>query len=102
MGLDIHKNDVKRERLLTLDDKNFNMLSDIFSQFYNQSGIKIDRYKDCGLSIDSQKHLIKVIDDFIRVTDLNRDKKLIIDILSFRGFLAFTIAQGWALMLYCD
>lgn len=102
MALDIHKSSERNEWLFSLEDAQFEILLIIFNLFYIQSGIRIDRYRDCGLSVDNQKHLIKIIDKYIKETDLNTNKDNVVTILSFRGFLLFAIAQNWALMMYGD
>lgn len=102
MALDIHRNDTKHEWLFSLEDRLFAILIDVFDLFYKETRIRIDRYADCGLDVNNQKHLIKIIDKYIKDIDFNRNKDNIIEILSFRGFLLFTIAQNWCLMFYGD
>lgn len=102
MALDIHRNDNLKEWLFAINDKLFNELSDVFEKFYFKSGIQIDYYKDFGLDISIQKMLLKTIDEYLLRADLNENRQMTVDIISFRGFLLFTIGKNWDLVLYCD
>lgn len=102
MALDIHKSDDCHEWLYAIDDQLFDQLAEIFGCFYRESGIRIEHYQDRGLDVASQKILLKVIDRYIQQIDLNKNRDTTIGIISFRGFIQFTITKNWNLFLYCD
>ncbi len=102
MPLDFHKLDT-HEHLYALSHQEYNDLqADIFSSFKHWTGIEIDEYGDCKLTIEKQQTLIRIIDEYIEKTDLNRDKNKTKNILAFRGLLLYFIKNYWDLQLLGD
>lgn len=93
MALDFHRLD-NNQHLFGLDNNNFNLISEIFETFRQLTGIFIDQYGDTELSIEKQKILITIIDEYVEKTNLNHDKQKTVAILEFRGLLKlFTITN---------
>ncbi|MCL1992120.1 MAG: hypothetical protein FWG66_04150 [Spirochaetes bacterium] len=86
MALDIHRAD-NNEYIFGLDDERYNGLLVIFEQFKNSTGIFIDQYGNTDLDLKNIRFLIKLIDNHVEKTDLNKDKKETSIILEFKGLL---------------
>ncbi len=102
MPLDFHKLDT-HEHLFALQSHEFNDLqTDIFTTFKHWTGIEIDEHGDCQLTVENQQTLIRIIDEYIEKTDLNRDKSKTKNILAFRGLLLYIVNNHWDLQLLGD
>jgi hypothetical protein len=88
MALDFHSLD-NNNYLFSLDDKQYDYLSDVFTMFTHWTGLIIDQYGDMRMTTGNQQTLINIIDKYIDTTDLNKDKKKISAILEFKGLLKF-------------
>ena len=86
MALDFYRKDNK-EHLFVLDDNQFEYLIEIFNEFKYQTGLLIDQYGDLKLTIENQKLIIKIIDNYIDKSDLNKNKAKTKTIIEFRTFL---------------
>ena len=85
-----------------LDDEYYNFLKTIFEQFKYSTGIFIDQYSDTKLSINNFKFLIKLIDQYIEKTDLDKNKRKTILILEFRGLLNLLVKYNIPVKLIGD
>ncbi len=102
MPLDFHRLDT-HEHLYTLSTQEYNDLqADIFTTFKHWTGIDIDEYGDSQLTFENQQTLIRIIDEYIEKTDLNRDKNKTKNILAFRGILLYIVGNHWDLQLLGD
>lgn len=101
MALDFHRFDNK-ELLFQIDDKKFGILSEIFESFTHWTGIFVDRYGDLKLTIEDQLTIVKIIDKYIEVTDLNKNKLKTTVIIEFKGVLIFLINNKIELELLGD
>ena len=101
MALDIHRLD-NNEYILGLDDEYYNALETIFEQFKYSTSIFIDQYSDTKLNINNFKFLIKLIDQYIEKTDLNKNKRKTILILEFRGLLNLLVKHNIPIKLIGD
>ncbi len=91
------------EYLFGLESNKFCALErDVFIPFKNRTGICIDEYGNSRLSVDHQKLIVKIIDEYIEKTDLNKDKLKTKNILAFRGVLSFFIEKNYSLELLGD
>ena len=90
MALDIHRLD-NDEHIFGLDNDGLYI---IFEQFKKRTGIEIDWYGDTILNIENQKLLVQLIDEYIKRTDLNINKKLTTVVLEFRGLLNMFIKKN--------
>jgi len=88
MALDFHRLD-NNEYLFGLDENKYNLLDDIFQTYKSWTGISIDQYGDTKLSIENQKTLIKIVDDYISKTNLNQDKQKTVTVIEFKSLLTF-------------
>lgn len=101
MALDFHRLD-NSDYLFGLDTAKYNMLEALFETFKHWTGLTIDPYADNRLSVDHQKVLIRIIDDYVAKTDLNRDKLKTTTILEFRGLLVYLSNNKWDIELLGD
>ncbi len=102
MGLDFFKLGTK-EHLFCLESSQYSYLEpEIFTKFQHWTGIYIDEYGDTRLSVANQKALIKIIDEYIERTDLNKNKAKTKSILEFRGLLSYFISRDYSLELFGD
>jgi hypothetical protein len=88
MALDFHRLDNK-EYLFGIDDNKYKNLDEIFTEYKNWTGVYIDPYDDTTLTIENQKMLVKIVDTYIKKTNLNTEKQKIVDILEFRAFMKY-------------
>ncbi|AZA75140.1 hypothetical protein [Chryseobacterium indoltheticum] len=101
MALDFHRPDNK-EYLFGLDDKKYKNLHEIFTEYKNWTGIYVDPYGDVKLTIENQKMIVKIIDNYIEKTNLNTDKQKTIDILEFRTLLKYFSHQNLEIEIIGD
>jgi hypothetical protein len=88
MALDFHRLD-NNEFLFDLNDKQYNYLIEIFDTFTQCTGLVVDQYCDLKLTTENQETLIKIIDKYVDITDLNKDKKKTSAVLELKGILVF-------------
>ena len=88
MALDFHRLD-NNDFLFSLNERQYDYLSDIFDTFTHWTGHIIDQYDDLKLTTENQETLIKIIEKYIDTTDLNKDKKKTSAILEFKGLISF-------------
>lgn len=88
MALDFYQLD-NNIILFSLDDRQYDYLTDIFSMFTQWTGLSIDQYSDFTLTTENQQTLINIIDKYIDITDLNRDKNKTSTVLEFKGLMIF-------------
>lgn len=102
MALDFYKLGTK-ERLFELNScKYADLEKEIFIAFKHWTGLYIGEYKNSRLSVDNQKTLLKIIDEYVEKTDLNKNKEKTKTILEFRGLLSYFIEKGYELVLLGD
>lgn len=101
MALDFHRLD-NSDYLFGLETAKYNRLEEIFETFKHWTGLAIDPYTDNRLSVDHQKVLLRIIDDYVAKTDLNKDKSKTTAILEFRGLLAYLSTNNWEIELLGD
>ena len=101
MALDIHKSD-NNEYICGIDEKHYNCLHIIFEEFKNSTGIEIDQYGDTSLDIENIKLLIKLINNYIEKTDLNKNKKETSMILEFKGLLNMFLENNTSIKFIGD
>jgi hypothetical protein len=101
MALDFHRSD-NNEYLFGLTQQQYDCLTPIFETFRQWTGIEIDPYKDMKLTTDNCKTLLRVTDQYISQTDLNKDKKATIEILGFRGLIDHFMQKNVSLLLKGD
>jgi len=99
--LDIHRLD-NLEYIFGIDDLMLSHLEVIFTRFVRISGINIDPYADTILDVGCMKNLVRAIDIYVGVTDLNKNKQETSKILEFKGMLNLFIQQGIAIKLVGD
>jgi len=99
--LDIHRSD-NNEYIFGIDDERLKYLDIIFERFRQSTGREIDPYKDTPLDIGCIKILIKLIDNHIEKTDLNKNKKETSIILEFKGLLNMFIQRNITIKLVGD
>ncbi|RDB07401.1 hypothetical protein [Runella aurantiaca] len=88
MALDFYRLD-NNEYLFKLEGKELADLAEIFNMFTQWTGLFIDPYGDIKLPLENQEILIRVIDEYITSTDLNKDKAKTSSILGFKGLLLY-------------
>ena len=93
MALDFHRLDNKKY-LFGLDDKKYKNLDEIFTEYKNWTGVYIDPYGDIKLTVENQKMLVKITDNYIEKMNLNTDKQKTVDILEFRTLLKYFSDQN--------
>ncbi|PSR54870.1 hypothetical protein AHMF7605_15855 [Adhaeribacter arboris] len=76
MALDFYQLNNK-EYFFALEDKELQDLGEILQEFRYRTGFVIDQYSDYKLTIENQAAIIKIIDDYIDKTDLNKNKSKI-------------------------
>ena len=101
MALDFYKSGTQ-EILFSLDDAQYDNLTEIIEAFRQRTGIFIDQYANMQLTVENQKTLITIIDQYIDKTDLNRDKKKTVIILQFRGLLLYFSNRNFDFKLVGD
>jgi len=101
MALDIYRMDTK-EFIIGLTDERQNCLEIIFEQFAYRNGRNIDPYADTIIDTGNIKLLIQLIDEFIKKTDLNKNKKQTSIILEFKGILNIFLEKNIALKFIGD
>lgn len=101
MALDFHRLD-NSDYLFGLDTAKYNLLEELFETFRHWTGLAIAPYTDNRLSVDHQKVLIRIIDDYVDKTDLNSDKLKTTAILEFRGLLTYISNNNWDIELLGD
>ena len=101
MALDFHRSD-NNEYLFGLTDQQYDCLTPIFGIFQQWTGIQIDPYKDMQLTTDNCKTLLRIIDQYIDQTDLNKDRKATTEILGFRCLLDHFIQKNISFSLKGD
>ncbi|MDP8171228.1 hypothetical protein QJU96_08010 [Pasteurella skyensis] len=102
MALDFHIYGTEEYLYGLESNKFYDLEEDIFIPFKYRTGIYIDEYGDSQLSVDNQKLLIKIIDEYIEKTDLNKNKSKTKNILEFRGLLLYFIGKNYDLVLLGD
>ena len=88
MALDFHRLD-NNEYVFGLNDQKYKHLEIVFNDFKQQTGIYIDPYGDTILTVQYQKMLEKIIDNYIIKEDLNNNKQKTIDIIAFKTLLDY-------------
>ncbi|MDH7447636.1 hypothetical protein [Aquimarina sp. 2201CG14-23] len=88
MALDFHKFD-NNEHLFGLDDKQYAHLENLFVEFKQKTGVYIDPYRDIRLSVDHQKTMLKIIDAWIYVADLNKNKLKTETVIQFKTWMDY-------------
>jgi hypothetical protein len=101
MALDFHRFP-NNEHLFGLDDRSLELLQVIFETFTHWTGLVIDPYGDLRMTVENQQTLITIIEKYVAVTDLNKDKAQTSVILEFRGLLKFFCRQNMDLQLKGD
>lgn len=101
MALDFHRLD-NNELLFQMDDGGFEYLFEIFETFKQWTGIVIEQYRDSQLTIENLKTIVKIIEKYIEITDLNNNKLKTSVILEFKGFLMFLINKEIEIKLLGD
>lgn len=101
MALDFHRLD-NSDYLFGLDSSKYTLLEELFETFSHWTGLAISPYADQRLSTDHQKVLIRIIDDYVAKTDLNRNKLKTTVTLEFRGLLTYISNNNWDLELLGD
>ena len=101
MALDFHRLD-NNEYLFGIEGEHFTCFLPILEIFYQCTGLEIDQYKDMQLTKENGQALLKIIDNYILQTDLNRDKKCTSAILEFKGLLKYFISKDISFSLYGD
>lgn len=101
MALDIHRLD-NHDHLFGIDDIKFKNLNDIFTAYKHWTGISINQYDDTRLTVGGQQTMIKIIDDYVKKTNLNQDKAKTTDILEFRGLLTYFIHNNYDIEFFGD
>ncbi|KAA9345889.1 hypothetical protein [Adhaeribacter soli] len=86
MALDFYRLDNK-EYLFGLEDKQFEELSGIFTDFQYQTGLIIDQNGDFKMTVENQEAIISIIDRYIDKNDLNKNKSKTLTIIEFRTHL---------------
>ncbi|WP_299247419.1 hypothetical protein [uncultured Aquimarina sp.] len=88
MALDFHRFD-SNEHVFGLDDKQYAHLENLFVEFKQKTGIYIDPYRDSRLSMDHQKTMLKIIDAWIDLADLNKDKRKTVTVIWFKTWMDY-------------
>jgi hypothetical protein len=101
MALDFHRLDNK-EYLFGLEDKQFEELSEIFTDFQYQTGLVIDQYGDFKMTVENQETIIRIIDRYIDKNDLNKNKSKTLTIIEFRTHLKGCSQRNLELQLIGD
>jgi hypothetical protein len=101
MALDFHRLD-NDEYLFGIDGEHYTCLLPILKTFNQWTGLEVDQYKDVQLTKENCQTLLKIIDNYILETDLNRDKKKTSAILEFKGLLKYFISKDINFALYGD
>lgn len=101
MALDFHRSDTD-EYLFGLNDEQYTSLQEIFTIFYQRTGLQIDQYKDMKLTTENCQTLLHIIDKSVQQADLNRDKKKTTVILEFSGLLNYFNEKGIDFHLHGD
>ncbi len=102
MALDFYKLGTKEYLFGLESEKYFDLEKDIFIPFKYRTGLYIDEYKNGNLSVENQKTLVTIIDEYIDKTNLNKNKQKIKTILEFRGLLLYFIKKEYNLELHGD
>jgi hypothetical protein len=101
MALDLYN--LKDNTLLfELDENRCEDLGVIFETYRHWTGLTISAYSDQKLTIGNQQILIKIIDKYLEVNDLNKDRKLTSAIIEFKGLLNYFIFHEISLHLKGD
>ncbi|MBC3539324.1 hypothetical protein ACFSC6_17550 [Rufibacter sediminis] len=101
MALDFYRLDNK-EYLFGLNDKQFDELTEIFTDFQYQTGFVIDQYGDFKMTVENQGAIIRIIDRYIDKTDLNKNKSKTLTIIEFRTLLKYYSQRRLELQLKGD
>ena len=103
MALDIHRLD-NGEHLFGLSDyaNGYGSIDIIFAKFAKRTGINIDWYANTVLDINNMKFLMQLIDEYVKDTDLNKNKEATTAILGFRGILDMLIGKEISVKLVGD
>ncbi|TRX30284.1 hypothetical protein FNW52_20285 [Flavobacterium sp. ZT3R18] len=101
MALDFHRLD-NNELLFQMENNKFEYLLEIFETFRQWTGIVIDQYGDLKLTIENQETIVKIIEKYIEITDLNKNKLKTSIILEFKGLLMFLINKKIEIELLGD
>lgn len=101
MALDFHRLD-NNELLFQMDDNKFEYLFEIFETFKQWTGIVIDQYGDLKLTIGNLETIVKIIEKYIEIADLNKNKLQTSAILEFKGLLIFLLNKNIEIKLFGD
>lgn len=101
MALDFHIIG-SHQHLFAIEENDYSLLVDIFEKYYHYTGVYIAPYDDGRLYEGNLKTLVKIIDDYVKITNLNQNKAKTTAILSFRGKLEFCIDNQWDLAILGD
>ncbi|RDC65393.1 hypothetical protein [Adhaeribacter pallidiroseus] len=101
MALDFYQQNNK-EPFFALEDKQFQDLAGIFNEFQCRTGLVIDQFSDAKLTIENQATIIKIIDDYIKKADLNKNKLKTVTIIEFRTHLKYSHKKKNDLLLKGD
>ena len=88
MAFDFYRQD-NNEYLFGLEDNQFENLNEIFNEFKYRTGYVVDQYKDFKMTLENQEAIIKIIDNYINKTDLNKDKAKTLTIIELRTALEY-------------
>jgi hypothetical protein len=103
MALDIHRLD-NGEHIFGLSDyeNGYSSVDIIFAKFAKRTGIAIDWYADTILDANNLKFLMQLIDEYVKDTDLNKNKNATTAILGFRGILDMLVNKEIPVKLVGD
>ncbi len=101
MALDFH-NKENDDYLFGLADFQMNALHEIFEEFTHWTGQVIDPYADLLMDKNAQVMLLKIIDNYVQKSDLNKDKAKSVEVLGFRGLLKHYMDKNILFQLYGD
>ncbi|MFV0481997.1 MAG: hypothetical protein ACK5LP_08430 [Campylobacteraceae bacterium] len=87
MPLDFYSNQNKEEYFFSLTHKQLEIFEDIFVEFNKRTGLFLDECRDAILYTGNLQVLLKIIENYVQKTDLNKDKNKTMEILSFYGLI---------------
>lgn len=102
MALDFYTSRDRQEHLFSIENKQFIALEDILSEFEHWTGVLLDEFSDFTLDKGNQQTLLKIIDQYIQQTDLNRNKYKTIEILSFYSLIRYFYNRNIVLFAFGD
>ncbi len=101
MAIAIYLSDEK-QFLFNIDDKQCDLLTSIFEAYRYRTGLVIDPYGNSKLTTENQQTLVNIIDQYVKETDLNKDKQKTTAILELRALMKLSIANNYTLLLAGD